>query len=736
MTPDLMDFFPKPTCYPNQKEAMDSIYNAILDKKIIMFEGACGTGKTLSALVPSLAAAQKLGKVVIIATNVHQQMLQFIEESREIKQMQDIKVAVLKGKKHMCPRDEDYETCSVLRENTYELIGKEREITELESRLDLQQELEQGPDTAASGSGRTMSGELSELEKRVRELRDRHCSYLYKVAISDTEDFSAWYYEDVRTPEDLNEWAYERGMCSYELVKRQMIHANLVICNYHHILNFDILSNLLGWIDRGLDDAIIIFDEAHNIESAARSHSSMMLPEYSLQHAYEEVTANEAMGRNDSYRIRDMEVFFKTMHRHLKDTYESRLEFGEKERLSGTWKDVSICDPKHRNDYFLHRLLEQVVDAGITDLGDLLEEAVELGQFLDDFYKEQYKSGHAGRRKRSQLLRSAEFARFYLEHAADPIYYPILNLRMRDGEMEGRIELVSCIPRNITAPLFSSLHSSILMSATLKPFPVMCTSLAINRQVEEIAFGLTFPEDNRLTIAVNIPPLFARNRDDPIIVEQVTHALNDIIHCSRGNILVFFQSYHEALMYKDRITTDIPVYLDEVGTSSGQIREEFFQIGESGHKAVIFSYLWGTLTEGVDYKEARGRTVVIVGVGYPALNDRVRAIESAYEHEFSGHGWDYAIEVPAIRKIRQAMGRVIRSPTDHGVRILLDGRFTTTSPQQWKKYSVFNAFPQEEREEIIDVELDKVKFSLMNFFNDIQGPADQENGKFRQDQQD
>jgi len=271
MTSSLMNFFPKPSCYPNQEEAMNSIYKAIQDRKIIMFEGACGTGKTLSALVPSLVAARKLGKVVIIATNVHQQMLQFIEESREIRQKQDIKVAILKGKKHMCPRDEDYETCSVLRENTYELIGKEREITEMKSRLDLQQEFEPGPDKAVSGSGRTMPGEMDELEKRVRELRDRHCSYLYKVAISDIEDFSEWYYEDVRTPEDLNEWAYERGMCSYELVKRQMIHADLIICNYHHILNFDILSNLLGWIDRGLDDVIMIFDEAHNIESAARS---------------------------------------------------------------------------------------------------------------------------------------------------------------------------------------------------------------------------------------------------------------------------------------------------------------------------------------------------------------------------------------------------------------------------------------------------------------------------------
>ena len=136
-----MKFFPKPSCYPNQQEAMDSIHQALQNSKVVLFEGACGTGKTLSALSPSIDVAQQLDKVVIIATNVHQQMQQFVDESREIKQQHEINVVVLKGKKHMCPRDEDYETCNILRENTLELIEKEKEQSQLKARLgQLQQE--------------------------------------------------------------------------------------------------------------------------------------------------------------------------------------------------------------------------------------------------------------------------------------------------------------------------------------------------------------------------------------------------------------------------------------------------------------------------------------------------------------------------------------------------------------------------------------------------------------------
>jgi DNA excision repair protein ERCC-2 len=97
----------------------------------------------------------------------------------------------------------------------------------------------------------------------------------------------------------------------------------------------------------------------------------------------------------------------------------------------------------------------------------------------------------------------------------------------------------------------------------------------------------------------------------------------------------------------------------------------------------------------------------------------MHAVESAYDHSFGyGAGWEYAVQVPTVRKIRQAMGRVVRSPVDYGVRILLDGRYLTDAPAKFGKFSVFEAFPPEEREEFIDVEPDRVKYSLMNFFQD------------------
>src|SRR5574337_1166610 len=104
MKKDYLRYFPKSSCYPNQPEAMNAIHSAIMKKQVVLFEGACGTGKTLSALVPALHVAKQEKKTVVIATNVHQQMVQFIEESKEIKKQKDIKVVVLKGKMLMCPK--------------------------------------------------------------------------------------------------------------------------------------------------------------------------------------------------------------------------------------------------------------------------------------------------------------------------------------------------------------------------------------------------------------------------------------------------------------------------------------------------------------------------------------------------------------------------------------------------------------------------------------------------------
>ena len=718
MKQDYLRYFPKNSCYPNQLEAMQAIHDALIKKQIVLFEGACGTGKTLSSLAPALHIGKTEKKTVVIATNVHQQMAQFIEEAREIKKKQpELKVVVLKGKMLMCPKpDMDYDTCSLLRDNTYKLMEQEKDVGQLKNEMQsIRDKIKRDKDTSLIQIQRELSQEFDKEERQLHDTRKNSCDYLHKLLKSDTDNFRGWLFGGVRTPEEVADWALSNDACGYELLKRYMKEADLLICNYHHFLNEDIRTNILGWLDKGLGDVITIFDEAHNIESAARSHSSMTLTEFTLKRALDEVEGNEAASASV-----DVQILLQVLLDTIRSTYNIILDkkFGERERVGRDWYDLRIADPQERTDMFREKLMLAIDKAGIKKLDETIELLRSFGLTIDAFYEKQFNEGKSHIKKICSSLITAIFLSDYVKFSKDKSYYPILNVKRQNSEISGRLELFTCIPKNVTAPLFNSVHSAILMSATLAPFETIKATLGISRPTCELSFGLTFPKEKRLTIAVSVPALFSKDRDSPQTKEVITKVLTDIIEQSDGNVIIFFPSFYEATQYKNRIKCDNPLFLDEVGVSAQQIREEFFRLGESGKKAVLISYMWGTLTEGVDYKNSRGRTVVIVGVGYPALNDRTRAVESAYDAEF-GHGWEYAIEIPTIRKVRQALGRVVRSPGDYGARVLLDGRYTSTSGKRYGKYSVFKFFPEEERAEIIDVEPDRVKYSIMNFFNDI-----------------
>ncbi len=694
---------------------MDAIYEALTKKQVVLFEGACGTGKTLSALAPALHIAKKEKKTVIIATNVHQQMNQFIEEAREIHKGSSIKAVVLKGKMLMCPKPNmDYDTCSLLRDNTYKLIEQEKDSAQLKNEIrSVKDKQKWVKDTGLIELQRELSRESDKYERQVIDLRKNSCDRLLEIFKSDNNEFRSWLFSGVRTPEEVSEWALSNNTCGYELLKRFMKEADLLICNYHHLLSEDIRTNVLGWMDKSLKDVIVIFDEAHNIESAARSHSSMTLTELTINRALDEVESNK-----DALPSQDVETFLRVLIDTLTSTYNARFKFGERERVGSEWYDLRIADPEERVDMFRIKLQKELDRAGIRKPEETIERLRSFGLSIDAFYEKQFASGRSPVKKICSSLIAAEFLSNYLKLSNNRGYYPILSVRRQNNEIYGRLELFTCIPKNVTAPLFNSVHAAVLMSATLAPFETIKTTLGISRETRDLSFGLTFPREKRLTIAISAPPLFAKDRDNPATKEIITGVLNDIIEQSDGNVIIFFPSFHEASQYKSRIKCNVPVFLDEVGVSAQSIRDEFFRLGEEGKKAVLISYMWGTLTEGVDYKDGRGRTVVIVGVGYPALNDRTRAVEAAYEAEF-GHGWDYAIEIPTIRKVRQALGRVVRSPQDYGARVLLDGRYTSASVKRWGKYSVFNIFPEAERAEIIDVAPERVKYSLMNFFNDM-----------------
>jgi DNA excision repair protein ERCC-2 len=742
-----MRYFTKKSCYPNQAEAMEKIHSALLHEKIVLFEGACGTGKTLSALAPALHVGRKLNKVVIIVTNVHQQMVQFIHEARDINRDNSIKTIVFKGKTSMCLDKLDYEECRLKGENTYDLLDFEREVSSKEKELkDAFEKHKKTKDPALYVLRNELEKEIDETRKKAQSLRTHSCAKLYEVLKFEGNEFSSWLFSDVRSPEEIMEYAEDRGMCGYELLKKELKNTELLICNFHHVLNAEIFTTLLKWLERDPEDIILIFDEAHNIEASARSHSSIMLSELTVEKALSEVGeipepdsspvfgggfgSGNGIPLDQDYASRlYAKRLFSCLLTAIRETYDSKLKFGERNRLGKHWQDIQISDPYERYDVLKARFLREAQKEGFADEETVLTRLREIGEFggrLEEIYAENYKKGLLSVPKRSQIRYVADFLSSYLVLSDRQNYYPILNMRrdFKSDRVVGRLELFTCIPKNVTQPLLDSVYSAVLMSATLRPFEMVKSTLGITREVEEITYGTTFPQEKRLTLAVSVPPLFAKNRDSPETLEGLREALLAATAASPGNVIIYFQSYAEALRYTKLLEPElsVPIFLDEVGVSAQEIRQKFFKVGEQGGKAVLITYLWGTLSEGVDFRDSRGRTVIVVGVGYPALNDRIKAVESAYDTVFGcGEGWEFAVQVPTIRKVRQAMGRVVRSPADFGVRILLDARYQGSQMRKLGKFSVFGYFPPEESKEFLDVVPKDVGSLVEEFFANI-GP--------------
>jgi DNA excision repair protein ERCC-2 len=713
-------FFPYDQPYDHQEEAMGTIYDALEDGDDILFEGATGTGKTLASLAPALEYARETNKTVVITTNVHQQMRQFRRDASAINDQESIRAVVFRGKASMCHIDVGFEECQALRDTTRDLVDTEQDLADLErQQRDLLDESQAGDGGATEARGAVMD-ELDAVQDDLSEFEDKAtCDHYYRNLTADTDDFFAWLYDDVRTPDDIYERAGQYGFCGYELLKEGVEGVDLVVCNYHHLVDPMIRQQFFRWLGRDPEDVIAIFDEAHNVEDAARDHARRTLTENTLESALDELTESDDARADPAYNV------LGTFLEALREAYDDAFAFGEREQVDENWYDLSVANDDRRDDLTL-AFLQGYTGPGFSEE---LDHAVELGRDLDAEYEEEYKSGDATVRKECQTLQAATFVKSWLDEGDEMGTYPVVSVRRDDDadNIYGRAELYTCIPEQVTRDLFSELHASVLMSATLRPFEVTEDVLGLDSP-ETMAYGAQFPEERRRTYAVDGPALFASKRDDRQVQETITDTIEDAVRFTPGNTLVFFPSYSEAERYHERVHAGTG-YLDEPGTAANDLREQF----AADDDGVLFTSLWGTLGEGVSFDGDDARTVIVVGVPYPHLDDRMEAVQAAYDEVFeigkeasagqavqSGDaGWQYAVEIPTIRKTRQAMGRVVRSPEDFGARILLDGRYTERAEIEMGQYAVRGAFPTEERTEMVDVQPEKLKFGLLNFYQDV-----------------
>jgi Rad3-related DNA helicase len=95
------------------------------------------------------------------------------------------------------------------------------------------------------------------------------------------------------------------------------------------------------------------------------------------------------------------------------------------------------------------------------------------------------------------------------------------------------------------------------------------------------------------------------------------------------------------------------------------------------HENVVMGVvLGGGLSESVDFGEAKLNGVVIVGLGLPPPSLERNLMAEFFAGSENGElGQTMAYNQPAMARVIQAAGRLIRSPDDRGVICLVDPRF-------------------------------------------------------------
>ena len=251
------------------------------------------------------------------------------------------------------------------------------------------------------------------------------------------------------------------------------------------------------------------------------------------------------------------------------------------------------------------------------------------------------------------------------------------------------LQLLCLDPAPFVDASLSTGRSAALFSATFAP-PGYYRSVLGSPDARAVALESPFPAQNLGLYC--LPGISTRYKDREASVQAVSDALAQLAQGKVGNYLAFFPSYAYLQQVHEDFAARYPgirTLVQESGLDDAARAEFLAQFAPQPTETLLgFGVMGGIFGEGVDLVGSRLIGCAIVGVGLPQVNPRQEILRRYYDEQ-NGSGFDYAYRYPGMNKVLQAAGRVIRTPEDKGVVLLLDSRFAQAEyarlfPPHWR----------------------------------------------------
>ena len=600
-----------------QDKLIEDIEYSIKNKQNILIHAPTGSGKTVSSLFPALDHAIKNKLTIFFLTSKHTQHRIAIDTLKSIKEKSKIQINVIDliGKRHMC--------------------------------------LQPGIETLSSS-------EFSEYCKDMVE-KD-NCNFYQNMKSKnklslETEHAIKEISSGIKDVEDVKKICESYKLCPYETTCILGQEAQVIICDYNHLLNATIRDNLLSKIHKHLDKSIVIMDEAHNLPDRIRNILTAQISLMSLEFAIKETSP---LNKELSEKLKQI--------RKILEKFAQEMPIEESETLI------------KKEDFIKY----------VSEIG-YYEELKEELKIISEVVLEE--------RKKSYALPIANFLESWL--GPDKSFARILTKGFTKKGHSNITLTYRCLdPSLLLKPLSEKVHSLILMSGTLQPLEMYKDLFNINCITKE--YKSSFPAQNKLSLIVpdTTTKFTARNK---LMYAEIAKHCSSIVNTVPGNSIIFFPSYE----IKDSINeifqnlcekTTLTEIKNLTKEEKSQILEKFKSYKNVG--SVLLAVSSGNFGESIDLLGDLLKCVIIVGLPLQQPNLEIKELIKYYDLKFQ-KGWDYGYTMPALIKTFQNAGRCIRSETDRGIIVYLDVRYT------WNNY--FKCFPKDENIIITKEPLDKIK---------------------------
>ena len=597
----------------NQKQIIDSIRLTIDNKNHMVLEAPTGSGKTFSSLAATLPFVIEQDFRIIYCVRTNSQQKQVIHELNQFKKSgNQIKAVAIQGRDALCPQ--------------------------------------QKYDKEIKKSNWSEKSKICKSLKMQVKMGEAGCPF-YRPLLRKSQSLVSEWSSKLLTAQEFAIEAEEANLCPYELNKLLLKEAQVVIVPYVYFFEEFIRKYLLGWMETSIDRIITIIDEAHNLPDWARGAASESMTLESINRAL-----NEA--KDYGYQLengRDPVQFLNFVEASIERLAEDHILKNEDEGLLPS----HIVSPDSETSTFE----TEMMSLGKMTLYRLKQDSTELAKM--------------GQMIRQNLLDHSKRPRSYLGSVGDFLCRWLDSIESHTIRLVGknplRLEKVCLDPRIMTGFLDET-AGVVSMSGTISPLDMFRDLVGLRPDSTLERRESVFPKANKKVVFLDdINTSYRMLASDFDMLNKIKVKIRKIINFFDGNIALFFPSYKLLNSTLDDFNVKKPVYREYQGMNQEELMSTVESF-KSERGAILAGVMGGRLSEGIDYPDTTLEMAIIVGIPYPSPGARQEALQHYYDIKFDGRGWKFAVESPAVRKLLQAAGRVVRSETDKGLIVIADNR--------------------------------------------------------------